>query len=76
MIEILDAELTGLWQPISTAPLNENLILSWYEDWPYPRWVIEVNFAGRDNKPGCGYLHSYATHWMPLPAPPVTEVTE
>lgn len=63
-----------LWRPIETAPLNENLILGWYESWPRRHWTTQVAWAGRDNKPGCGYLHGYATHWMPLPEPPKEKV--
>ena len=54
------------WQPIETAPRNKWLLL-WNEDAGY--WVgqIAINFD-----PG----EPEATHWMPLPAPPIPEPKE
>lgn len=63
------------WQPITSAPLSEDVLLGWWETWPQKKWRYEAGWAGRKNSfPGTGvsngYLHGQATHWMPLPAPP------
>jgi hypothetical protein len=62
------------WRPIETAPKDSTpVLLGWYETWPNLEWVTESAAAGNADiaKQGAGYLHGYATHWMPLPKPPV-----
>lgn len=63
------------WQPIETAP-KDRVILLGYE----PHWRLEGDrrvYEGRWNEEQStwtsvnGFLvHSGASHWMPLPAPP------
>ena len=68
------AQMVPNWLPIETAPLDEDILLAWFETWPAPAWKIESGWAGRKNSclgnASNGWLHGYATHWMPLPAPP------
>lgn len=76
------AERERTWQPIATAPKNGISILV-TSDWidanqPFiptvTRWVqwIEdgIRVGARGNWQSCDYR---PTHWMPLPAAPVTE---
>lgn len=61
------------WRNIETAPKDGSyLLLGWWQEWPERRWVIQVAPAGNIDvaRPGRGYLHSQATHWMPTPEPP------
>ena len=64
------------WQLIETAPLNEDVILGWWEsnDGRTYEWRIATAWAGASNTkpPGMlnGWRHGRATHWMPLPEPP------
>jgi hypothetical protein len=62
------------WRPIETAPKDSTpVLLGWYETWPNLEWITESAAAGNSDiaRQGAGYLHGYATHWMPLPKPPV-----
>ncbi len=62
------------WRPIETAPKDSTpVLLGWYETWPKLEWVTESAAAGNADiaRRGTGYLHGYATHWIPLPKPPV-----
>jgi hypothetical protein len=62
------------WRPIETAPKDGTpVLLGWYVTWPKLEWVTESAAAGNADiaRRGTGYLHGYATHWIPLPKPPV-----
>lgn len=68
------------WQPIETAPKdgNEFLVALWGEDFGTVQLAVVF---WNDNNPtfpwctadGPGYHLDAATHWMPLPNPPVTQ---
>jgi hypothetical protein len=73
-LERLQAAAPESWRPIETAPKDGTpVLLGWYETWPKLEWVTESAAAGNADiaRQGAGYLHGYATHWMPLPKPPV-----
>ena len=64
------------WQPIATAPKDGTEILGLFPDyhlrmnvtsmfWDVPGFWVNA-FEDED-------YHAEPTHWMPLPAPPVTE---
>lgn len=52
------------------VPMETPVLLGWWETWPEMEWVCEAGIAGVD-RPGVGWRHGRATHWMPLPSPPV-----
>lgn len=54
------------WQPIETAPDDVYVLLA-HIDW-LGEWRVFSGLAGC--KKG-GWKHGHATHWMPLPAPPL-----
>jgi hypothetical protein len=54
------------WQPIETAPMDTNVLMAWFYE---SQWEIASGWAGSTKG---GYLHSQATHWKPLPTPPVS----
>jgi len=62
------------WQPVSTAPHDEVVLLYW-QDWQGFHYMEATRFSTGERSPN-GYSnrseHGYATHWMPLPAPPET----
>lgn len=57
------------WQPIETAPINKDVLLYC----PYRGIAneerIELGCAVSEHN-SAGSIHSWATHWMPLPQPP------
>ena len=61
------------WQPIETASMDGSLLLvGWWREWPYREWEQEVKAAGDfTRQQGENWKHGYATHWMPLPDPPM-----
>lgn len=56
------------WMPIATAPMNTELLLGWFREWPERAWQCSAGLAGSTKG---GWLHGQATHWQPLPEPPV-----
>ena len=54
------------WQPIETAPADVQLLLGWWHEWPTLEWQMT---ADQYSNTRGGWRHSWATHWMPLPAP-------
>jgi hypothetical protein len=60
------------WQPIKTAPKNEMFIWAYRRD---GRWSIGLAYrnvsGGWSDAYGDLGPPQHATHWMPLPAPPV-----
>ena len=72
-----------MWQPIETAPKDGASILVW--DGKVVREVSwQDRWYGRTEQPGwmianCDEEYGYyveATHWMPLPKPPVDAESE
>lgn len=68
------------WQPIETAPHGEDVLLFCPDrGCPTNRARIELGQASHGER-GNGWssmsFHSWATHWMPLPAPPATPQQE
>jgi hypothetical protein len=72
------SEGLGAWQPIATAPRDGRRVLVWIDD---ERAAKKVAFAhlwfystdGRLGGGAEGYNGEWKiTHWMPLPAPPVS----
>ena len=67
------------WQPIETAPKGGELVLLSDVGWPHATrrggapvkvggwWDERWNIFGASWKP---------THWMPLPEPPLAQITE
>lgn len=65
------------WQPITDdTPLDQDLLLGWWQAWPDQVWMTEVAWAGASNTkpPGMSnaWRHGQATHWQRLPEPPAT----
>jgi hypothetical protein len=61
------------WQPIETAPHEELVLLFCPEIGPYNRQRVELGYASQGWRSGAYSTmsrHAWATHWMPLPAPP------
>lgn len=58
----------GGWQDISTAPVATNILLYCPERGITNHERIESGFANSGN----GSHHAWATHWQPLPLPPIT----
>ena len=62
------------WQPIETVPTDNTMFIAYCPPdakWPNGRmmmWSGEI-FAKSDRAPF--HLQYPATHWMPLPSPPV-----
>jgi hypothetical protein len=62
-----------MWQPIATAPKTHRILLAgqWDGEYQSGEWDIQIGewlidrfqFVGNKN----------ATHWMPLPDPPVSK---
>ena len=65
------------WRPIETAPHEELVVLGWQEDGV---WKQEIALASAGKRLPNGYsnrwMHGRATHWMPLPEPPVFSALE
>lgn len=60
------------WQPIETAPHETDLLLGW-KDWSGD-WITEVSPASwgwKNERVSNISKHGQATHWMPLPTPPL-----
>jgi hypothetical protein len=65
------------WQPIDTAPHNEQVLL-YCPDLGVEtnRARIELGYASRGYRNAVRSTmsyHSWATHWMPLPVPPISQ---
>lgn len=67
-----------MWQRISTAPKDGTRILAWpyWKEHPVAlvRWS-ESSVLPHWRTPGGLWGNLQPTHWMPLPAPPATDVT-
>lgn len=65
---------TPTWLDIKTAPHDVSVLLG-YPDWHSKKWVHEVGPASHGwTRNGISTMsrHGQATHWMPLPDPPVS----
>lgn len=68
------------WRPIGAAPTDQHILAYWSNGvvaeaaFPYDKWCpVHISHHGC----GCCYDDSdVATHWMPLPDPPVTTTKE
>lgn len=63
------------WQPIETAPHNENVLLFWVNSLT-GKGEYEVNFASGGEVRGSyssRWYHGSATHWRPLPPAPAPQ---
>ena len=58
------------WRPIDDAPLGEEFILGWWDEWPARVWRTTIDLAGSTKG---GWRHGQATHYQPLPPPPKPE---
>jgi hypothetical protein len=56
------------WQDVDTAPLDRDVLLGWWRTWPELFWEVTAGPAGSTKG---RWLHGQATHWIPLPPPPV-----
>lgn len=70
--EVLEQHSNNGWQPIETAPKDENILLFQTET----QGVFEGKFLDVDE--GCwwndaGFCIVDPTHWMPFPPPPETD---
>lgn len=66
---VLNVELG--WQLIETCPSDGVEFLAYLTDEPGYNWMEVVSFDGRTYEDASGHLiPEFATHWMPLPAPP------
>lgn len=71
----IDAALEGGgWLPIESAPHDTNVIMAWRDETYSDGWRIETGMASwgwrRDGISNMS-CHGQATHWRPLPLPPV-----
>lgn len=62
------------WQLVETAPHGERVLLGWYQT--DGTWFAETGMASHGwSRPDIGISnmsrHGAATHWRPLPAPPL-----
>lgn len=57
------------WQPIETAPFDQEVLLGWWNVWPERSWEVAAGLYGSTKG---GWRHGQATHWMSRPAPPDT----
>ncbi len=85
MLAIIDAALAGTapaaaksladpWRPIQTAPHNEQVLLYCPERGITNHERIELGYASHGRRVGetsSVSAHSWATHWQPLPHPPI-----
>ena len=58
------------WQPIETAPKNQEILV-----WDGKNiWLVDAEYEMYPKDNGCGCcsssVHNQATHWMPLPESP------
>lgn len=58
------------WQPIETAPHNERVLLFCPDRGVANPERIELDYASQGTN-GTRSYHSWATHWRPVPRPPV-----
>lgn len=61
------------WMPIETAPHGESVLLYCPERGPTNPERVELGCASTGHRNAIGSTvsrHAWATHWMPLPAPP------
>jgi hypothetical protein len=71
--EYIRADLVPKWQPIETAPRQDQILFTsnkvdgWFE-----MGRVDV-FGGYCSGFGCHSLEHNPTHWMPLPSPPKYE---
>lgn len=66
-----DADVVERWQPIETAPLNEEVFLGWFDmDGDWVTEVGEGSWGWRNETANNMSSHGSATHWRPIPAPP------
>jgi hypothetical protein len=63
---------SGVWQVVETAPKDVEVLMCWEVEWPERRWEYASGLWGSTRG---GWNHGQATHWMPLPTPPVTRPT-
>lgn len=61
------------WHPIDSAPHETLVVLGWYDENEVFKQEIALASAGRRYPGGASdmWWHGRATHWMPLPAPPL-----
>jgi hypothetical protein len=73
------AEQMSKWQPIETAPTDEQTVILWGRYWSDAQGWFREPLCGRWNERlqhwEAGAMHQYPfgvrpTHWHPLPAPP------
>lgn len=63
------------WHPIDSAPHETLVVLGWYDENEVFKQEIALASAGRRYPGGASdmWWHGRATHWMPLPDPPLPE---
>lgn len=68
-------EKRGGWQPITTAPLDQRVLIGWFE--VTGQDSMTVAFWHSTRKAWCNTWMAFSsdkdqqpTHWMPLPDPP------
>ena len=76
------------WQPIATAPMDGTYIDLWVKntihDWsacriPNCKWIASEAYTGWGVPMGISHgmlTNGEATHWMPLPAPPINQTNK
>lgn len=60
------------WQPVETAPHEQRVLLGWWYDGLWISEVAEFSHGWRKGAISNMSHHGQATHWMPLPASPVS----
>lgn len=68
---IAELEKERVWRLIETAPKNTEVLIAW-QHWSNGEWIIKSGIAFSDNGPGTRSWNGDATHWQPLPSPPLT----
>ena len=60
------------WQRMDTAPKDGTWVLAYDPTIPEPRHLYNIVRRHNDRWENChGYYVTHATHWMPLPSPPM-----
>lgn len=63
----LCAAPVSAWQDVETAPMDVEVLVGWWANWPELHFEMASGLYGSTRG---GWLHGQAKFWQPLPAPP------